>query len=104
MPIQQEFGSGVYVDCKFTDYGGADPRTTTDSESDDIMMVKDVLKLGALTSVVAPYLDMTEDLQITEITDSDSPRVLVLETLLSIYMITTTYIQLPYIYKDNFYL
>lgn len=84
------------------DYGGADPWTTTDSS--DIMILKDASKLGALTYVVAPYLDMTEDLQITEITDFDSPRVLVLETLLSIYLMTTTYIQLPYIYEDNFYL
>lgn len=84
------------------DYGGADPWTTTDSG--DIMILTDASKLGALTYVVAPYLDMTEDLQITEITDFDSPRVLVLETLLSIYLMTTTYIQLPYIYEDNFYL
>lgn len=81
------------------DYGGADPWTTTDSG--DIMILKDASKLGALTYVVAPYLDMTEDLQIKEITYSDSPRVLVLESLFSIYMITTTYIQLPYIYEDN---
>lgn len=84
------------------DYGGAELWTTTDSG--DIMILKDASKLGALTYAVAPYLDMTEDLQIKEITYSDSPRVLVLESLLSIYMITTTYIQLPYIYEDNFYL
>lgn len=71
------------------DYGGADPWTTTDSG--DIMILKDASKLGALTYMVAPYLDMTEDLQIKEITYSDSPRVLGLESLLSIYIVTTTY-------------
>lgn len=71
------------------DYGGADPWTTTDSG--DIMILKDASKLGAFTYVIAPYLGMTEDLQIKEITYSDSPRALGLESLLSIYMVTTTY-------------